>query len=111
MVSVGQIDIEQANGHWYVETNIGEINLNFIEWQDLIEAHVNIGMIKLSIPEEPDAYSLHLETELGDIKFNNFSNDRTVNLGKSYIHHNETGPRLVAKNQIGNIEVDWQKNN
>ncbi|MBM7540871.1 DUF4097 family beta strand repeat-containing protein [Amphibacillus cookii] len=108
VVAVGDININQVSGNWYIKTNLGEIGLDLIEWQGEIETRTNIGDIRVQLPDRPDNYSLHLETDLGAIKFRDFVETRSENLGKTYVENvGSHGPNLIVESQIGDIEVDW----
>lgn len=100
-VDVGEIDLIDAAGDWYLSADVGKINLDLIEWQGNVEAYVDVGNIKIRIPEEPEFYSLRLEAELGDVKG---VDDPIVEIRST---SEKEIPRLNASTDIGDITLNW----
>lgn len=101
-VDVGKIDLIGVTGDWHLATDIGDINLDLVQWQGNIEAYTDIGDIEIRLPEEPEFYSLRLETELGDVRG---VADPIVEIRST------TGeaPRLNAVTDIGDITIKWAR--
>ena len=100
-VNVGEIDLIGVTGDWDLSTDIGDIDLDLLEWQGNIEAYTDIGDIEIRIPDEPEFYSLRLETELGDVK----------GVADPIVEFRSTAggefPSLDASTDIGNITIKW----
>ena len=100
-VDVGDIDLIDVVGDWYLSADVGQIDLDLVEWQGNVEAYVDIGNIKIHIPEEPEFYSLRLEAELGDVKG---VDDPIIEFRSA---DSRAIPRLDASTDIGNITLNW----
>lgn len=98
-VDVGEIDLSGVTGEWYLESAVGEINLQHLDWQGKIEAHTEIGNITIRIAEEPEHYSLYLDTSLGSVKGVEHSISKSGSA--------EDVPILEATSDIGDIRLEW----
>lgn len=98
-VNVGSIVAENMTlNKGTAQVDVGEIKLALTEWSGQITAHTDIGNITIELPEKPEDYSLHLESDIGSIKG---AESGHTNVG------NQEGPRLRATSNIGNINIHW----
>lgn len=98
--NVGEIDLSMVTGEWHLESDVGDIQLGLLEWQGNVRAYSNIGDITIQLPKEPEHYTLHLESSLGDV--------RGVDSPFAEVG-NQQGPRIEAKSDIGDIEIQWNR--
>lgn len=98
-VNVGDIDLTRVTGEWYLQSEVGDLKLCLLEWQGNIEAYADIGDITIQLPPEPEDYTLHLESELGEIRGVDFP---VIEKG------NRHDPILRAKSDLGDIFIEWE---
>ncbi|WP_440897864.1 DUF4097 family beta strand repeat-containing protein [Amphibacillus sp. Q70] len=100
VTNVGEIDLSMVTGEWYLETDVGDLRLDLLEWQGKVEAYSNVGDITIKLPEEPENYTLDLESDLGDITG---VDSPVVKMGS------QQDPSLEATSDIGDIDIQWNR--
>lgn len=104
-VNVGEVKIDRAIGSWDVKTDIGDVSIQMDQWNEDIQAKVNIGEVSVTVPEEPEAYRIDVKAGLGDLRIRDFNQ---LNQPGSRQHSEQVGvggPSIEASVDIGSVNI------
>ncbi|MGM0524271.1 MAG: DUF4097 family beta strand repeat-containing protein [Bacillota bacterium] len=106
-VNIGQISINNGTGAWTTTTDIGEINLQLLSFEEDIRAEVALGAINIVTEALPENYNIALDVDLGEIQTEGFNaaDVDTTQVWQSRIGTN--GPKLDASVDLGQISLEY----
>ncbi len=104
--NVGDIAIETGSGSYQLISDVGEISLSLIEWNNDITIESDVGDIDVTMEKMPQAYQMDLSSDVGGVHTSGIRLDRAENDdGNIYIEVGTDGPRMDLSSDVGEIEV------
>ncbi|SFS33528.1 DUF4097 family beta strand repeat-containing protein [Halolactibacillus miurensis] len=106
-INIGQISVADGTGEWHAETDVGEIDLQLQSFEKDIIAEVALGAINITTKALPEAYSIALEVDLGNIQTKGFDN-ADVDTTQAWQRRTGTnGPRIEASVDLGSLTLQY----
>jgi DUF4097 and DUF4098 domain-containing protein YvlB len=104
--NVGDVELENINGKIHAQSDTGEIDISLEEMSDDIELTSDVGDINVQFKNEPENVRLDLRSDVGDVTINGFESIKDASTGSIITQIGSGGPALVAKTDIGDIEIE-----
>lgn len=106
-INMGQISVAGGTGEWTATADVGEIDLQLLSFEEDITAEVALGAINITTKALPEAYSIALEVDLGNIQTEGFDN-ADVDTTQAWQRRTGTnGPRLEASVDLGSLTLQY----
>lgn len=104
-LNIGEISVADGMGEWSAETDVGEIELQLLSFEEDITAEVALGAINIMTKSLPESYQVELEVDLGDVQAEGFdtADVDTTQVWQRRIGTN--GPRLAASVDLGSVTL------
>ncbi|GEM01368.1 DUF4097 family beta strand repeat-containing protein [Halolactibacillus halophilus] len=106
-INIGQISVSGGMGEWLATTDIGEVDLQLLRFEEDITAEVALGAINIMTETMPKDYNITLDVDLGEIQTEglNTADVDTIQVWQSRIGTN--GPKLDASVDLGQISLEY----
>ena len=106
-LNIGQISVAGTMGEWSATTDIGEVDLQLLSFEENITAEVALGAINIKTETLPEDYNVTLDVDLGEIQTEglNAADVDTTQAWQSRIGTN--GPKLDASVDLGRISLEY----
>lgn len=106
-INMGQISVAGGTGEWSTTADVGEIDLQLLNFEEDITAEVALGAINITTKVLPEAYSIALEVDLGNIQTDGFDN-ADVDTTQAWQRRTGTnGPRIEASVDLGSVTLHY----
>ncbi len=106
-LNIGQISVAGGTGEWRAETDVGEIDLQLLSFEKDITAEVALGAINLTTTSLPEAYSIALEVDLGNIQTDGFDTADVDTTQAWQRRIGTNGPRIEASVDLGSLTLQY----
>ncbi|MFB1049705.1 DUF4097 family beta strand repeat-containing protein [Paraliobacillus sp. JSM ZJ581] len=104
--NVGDIHISDGVGRYDILSDVGEISLELMKWEDDVVIESDIGDVEVAIQQMPKAFRMDLTSDIGSVYTSGIRQDRGENNdGDVYLEVGTDGPLMDVRSDIGEIEV------